>query len=64
MQRHLAHLEVVRRLDIVLAVNSQTLDDLKGVMLAFIRVGMRGFEERSRYLAGVFTVSTDHSHWR
>ena len=53
-----------RKLHIVLTVYSQALDYLKGVLLMFVRVGVRGFEERRRYLAGVSTVSTDQSHWR
>ena len=34
-----------RRLGIVLAVHSQTLNDLYGMLLMFIRVGIRSFEE-------------------
>ena len=36
-----------RRLDIVLAVNPHALHHLKGMLLVLIRVGVRGFEERS-----------------
>ena len=35
------------RLDIVLAVQPQALDDLDGVLLVLICVGVRRFEERS-----------------
>ena len=35
------------RLDIVLAVQPQSLDDLDGVLLVLICVSVRGFEERS-----------------
>ena len=35
-----------RKRDIVLAVYSQTLNDLQGVLLMFIRVGVRGLKER------------------
>ena len=35
------------RLNIVLAVYPQALHHLKGILLVLIRVGVRGFEERS-----------------
>ena len=38
------------RLDIVLAVESQPLNDLNGVLLVGLQVRIRGFEERSRHL--------------
>ena len=41
-----------RWLDIVLAVHSQPLDDLKGVLFVLIRVGIRGLKERRRRLDG------------
>ena len=36
----------LRRLDVVLAVHPQPLDDLKCVLLMLVYVGIRGFEER------------------
>ena len=38
------------RLSIVLAVNPQPLNNLQGVLLMLIRVGLRGFEERVRHM--------------
>ena len=35
-----------RRLDIVLAVQPEPLDDLDRVLLMFVRVGVRGLKER------------------
>ena len=36
-----------RQLDVVLAIHPQPLDDLKGVLLMLVYVGVRGFKERS-----------------
>ena len=42
-----------RRFNVVLAIHPQPLDDLKGVLLMLVCVGVRGFEER-RCVEGQF----------
>ena len=50
-----------RRLEVVLAIQPESLNDINGVLLVGHQVRVRGLEERSRHMAGVFAVSTDQT---
>jgi len=53
-----------RRLDVVLAVQPESLNDLNGVLLVGLQVSVPASRNARDAWAGVFTVSTDQSHWK